>query len=132
MTEAWKGVDVPTHPQPKGSYWVETVARIRDNKSGEVREYKMDDIISDGDPHPSIYSWEYGNYSCDCNRSLFFQYAAGVSSDAADWDHGCGDGGFSVQVYNPVTGNVFYDEFQKNSAPNYKATTAIRQDGEPS
>lgn len=108
--EPWKGADVPTHPLRKGEHWVCVTARIRENTTGEVREYHdAHAIIADGEEHPSTYIWEDGNYACDCNRGLFFQYAAGVAPDDADSD--CGDGRFSVQLINPQTGTVYYDEF---------------------
>jgi len=109
--EPWKGVDVPTHPLPKNSHWVLVTARVRKNDTGEMREYQSETIIDDGEAHPSTYIWEDGNYSCDCNRRLFFGYAAGEGG-MDEIDHPCGEGAFSVQLVNPVTGTVFYDEFE--------------------
>ena len=105
--EEWETVDVPTHPQKDGK-WVATVAEIRDNATGIVREYQSHAILMDGDDEPSSYIWEDGNYSCDCNRRLFFARAAG--EDEA-WDRACSDGLYSVRVRNKKSGRVFYSEF---------------------
>ena len=105
--EDWEEVSVPTHPQKDGR-WVATVAEIRDNATGVVREYQNDDILTDGDAEPSSYIWEDGNYSCDCNRRLFFARAAGEDEDL---DSECSDGLYSVRVRNKKSGRVFYSEF---------------------
>jgi hypothetical protein len=62
---------------------------IRRNSDGEVRLYS--DEYWSGNP----YVWADGNYSCDCNRELFFEQVAG--NDA--WETlECTDGRFSVRV----------------------------------
>ncbi len=43
----------------------------------------------DEDGEPNWYMWEDGNYSCNCNRALFF-LGAGLDSVA------CGDGRFEI------------------------------------
>lgn len=103
--EEWEIVEVPTHPQKDGK-WVATIAEIRDNATGIVSEYQNDAILTDGDAEPSAYIWEDGNYSCDCNRRLFFARAA-----REDEDLKCSDGLYSVRVRNKRSGRVFYSEF---------------------
>ncbi len=105
--EEWETVEVPTHPQKDGK-WVATVAEIRDNATGIVREYQDDAVLMNGDAEPSVFIWEDGNYSCDCNRRLFFARAAGEDED---WDSECSDGLYSVRVRNKRSGRVFYSEF---------------------
>jgi hypothetical protein len=110
MSAAWETVEIPTHPL-KGSRWVRIIARIRNNATGEVREYNGSNaILDDGQAEPSEWIWSGGNYSCDCNRRLFFGYAAGEKPGDID-DDNCGDGKFSVQVLNPVDGRAYYYEF---------------------
>jgi hypothetical protein len=92
-----------------GCQRVEAVAHIRNNSTGEVRLYKTDELLEDGSPHPNTFIWEEGNYSCDCNRALFFGYA--LNQQWEDIDHPCGEGGFSVALQNPVTGLFYYNEF---------------------
>lgn len=62
---------------------------IRDTKQNLTRIYNYEwgeDAFSD-------FLWSEGNYSCDCNRSLFFQRAAGkpemevLKSDESDPDY---------------------------------------------
>lgn len=67
--------------------WVKHTAAIhlRKNASGEVR------IVKDGSSFPyenHDYMWTEGNYSCDCNRHLFFERAVGREPDE---DVPCGD-----------------------------------------
>lgn len=54
---------------------------------------------------PDDYLWSEGNYSCDCNRSLFFH----------DWNEPekreCGDSEFSIRI-SDMTGKVIYSELE--------------------
>src|SRR3990167_9381256 len=93
------------HPQRNGR-WVRVVAQIRNNATGEVRESSMPDILDNGEDAPHSFNWSDGNYSCDCNRELFWSRAAGVEVEESE----CSEGRFSVRVINPATGKAFYDE----------------------
>lgn len=66
---------------------------IRKNDTGEIRVYRNDMAWQ---PDHSHWHWTEGNYGCDCNRHLFWQYADGVEPENADWDHECGTLSFSV------------------------------------
>jgi hypothetical protein len=105
--EEWEEVNVPTH-QIKGGKWVATVVEIRDNATGVVREYQDESILMDDEEAPDSYIWEEGNYSCDCNRRLFFLRAA---NEDEDFGINCGDGAYAVRVRNKQNGRVFYSEF---------------------
>jgi hypothetical protein len=106
----WRIAEVPTHPLKDG-VWVKIVAHIRNNESGEVRKYEMNSILDNGDNVPNEFIWEEGNYSCDCNRELFFEYANGKKGDEIESE--CGDGKFSVNLENPETGEIYYQEFHQ-------------------
>lgn len=110
---SWNKIEIPTHPIKDGS-WVKVIAHIRNNITGEVREYLTDEVLHEGDEHPSVFNWKENNYSCDCNRGLFFEYALMNDMDEAEKRGGgkCGEGGFSVNLQNPVTGEIYYREFQ--------------------
>lgn len=104
MNEQWRK---SKEQYTKGDTWVDAVARIRNNATGEVREYPTQVPIYQGEVEPSDYMWSDGNYQCDCNRSLFFLgIRPGEEGEAK-----CGDDAYSVQLVNPVSGRVFYDEF---------------------
>lgn len=63
---------------------------IRKNETGETRLY---DFGKDCPWMEGSYGWlESGNYSCDCNRELAFERAAGREID----DERCTDGRFSI------------------------------------
>lgn len=61
---------------------------IRKNETGEVRTYRHDMEWDDN----SMYQWTDGNYSCDCNRELFWHRAIGEEAKEV----GCGETAFSV------------------------------------
>ena len=67
---------------------IRAIVHIRRNSDGIVRSHPTDWY--------GPYMWELGNYSCDCNRYLFFQRAAGEPDDEAE----CGDGKYSVEIVN--------------------------------
>lgn len=95
----------------KDYIWVKCIAEIRNNETGEVREYETDEILENGSKHPNIFNWEENNYSCDCNRLLFFNRAKGEEKDE-DWDVECSDGKFSVNLKNKKDGKVYYREYK--------------------
>ncbi len=89
---------------------VEIIAEIRNNLTGEIRLYMTEGIMEEGDDHPHTFIWEEGNYSCDCNREIFFFRAGGER--APDEESACTDDRYSVNLVNPITGKAFYDEFR--------------------
>lgn len=62
---------------------------IRHNGSGVVRMWRHDLGWHDDDE----FMWTEGNYSCDCNRYLFFERAIGGTPG---FDQECGDTAFSA------------------------------------
>lgn len=97
------------HRPVEGMAWVNFVALIRHNATGEVRGHVTFGLMDPAERTPQTFIWEGGNYSCDCARAQFFAEAVGEP----DPDIACGDGMFSVQLKNPKTGDVFYDEFDE-------------------
>lgn len=78
------------------------VVEIRRNIDGVVR------LHLENDEWLGPYIWEDGNYSCDCNRFLFFMRAA--DEDEGEWDDlRCGDGGYSVRITDS-NGYVLYED----------------------
>lgn len=94
--------------------WVRCVAEIRNNDTGEVREYETDEILEDGEEHPNVFNWAENNFACDCNRLLFFSRANGEECDE-DWEQECSSGKFSVNLKNKKDGMVYYREFDHPS-----------------
>lgn len=93
--------------QREGSRWVKIIAQIRKNSTGEVRDYPTYAIIEDGEESPDTYIWEDGNFSCDCNRRLFFLRA---NNDEEPDDEDCGDTAFSVRLLNAKDRACYYSE----------------------
>ena len=93
---------VEKQPPHDKDTWVKIIAHIRDNTNNKIKLYTTESIWDFDNNEPHTYIWQDGNYSCDCNRHLFFY---------DDWGGECGDGGFSVNLQNPKTGEYFYKEF---------------------
>jgi hypothetical protein len=102
----------PVHRFTDGSLWVRVVARIRHEATGQIRYYDCDQILEPGERDPNDYIWSEGNYACDCNRMIFFNRGSGVEIDFDSTV--CSDGAFAVQLINPMTGRVYYDEFEQS------------------
>lgn len=84
---------------------VDVLVRIRKNDTGEIRVRK-DELYLDKDGVPITFIWEDGNYSCDCNRRLFF---ARVNNEEEDWDSGCSETEYSVNIM--LGDKCIYSEF---------------------
>jgi hypothetical protein len=91
-------------PPHDGVIWLDAKAEIRENRTGCVHISQQDVIWDEENECPHTYIWSEGNFSCDCNRALFFN---GKYTD----DMPCGDGGYSVNLYSTKTGQYFYKEF---------------------
>lgn len=62
---------------------------IRKNNTNECRWYDAGDY---SDPETIEFLWSEGNYSCDCNRGLFWARA----NNEADPDRECGISEYDV------------------------------------
>ncbi len=89
-----------------GARWVQVIAHIRNNATGEVHQYPTREIIDQGEEVPNVYLWEDGNYSCDCNRAQFF-------GDPVTDDMPCGSERYAVNLQNPANGKVYYRELDE-------------------
>lgn len=78
-----------------GHYFV----TLRNNETGEERRYREDSIWND----TQSFLWDGGNFSCDCNRQMMFQRAAG---EEPDWNSQCGDGKYSVEAITAPDGTA--------------------------
>lgn len=92
-------------PYRDGDRLAEVLVRIRRNSDGKIVEMRDQLYWEAGDDEPSFGNWEDGNYSCDCNRSIFF------GDRTMNDDHVCSRGKYSVNLINPVCGTVVYKEF---------------------
>lgn len=73
--------------------------------TGEMRVHESTGWWENGRFEP--YIWSEGNFSCDCNRRLFFERAAAGD----DWDGPapCGSSAFTVRVMD-MDGTVLYED----------------------
>jgi hypothetical protein len=82
--------------EPKGSDKLPARARItlRKNATGELLSF-VEDWTDANEKHNLAgvwYQWSEGNYSCDCNRSSYFD----------DDDSSCGDHRYSMIGFDPI------------------------------
>lgn len=77
---------------------------LLDTETGKRAVYQHDYEYPEGETFDT-YLWEEGNYSCDCNRALFFYgYEDGEN-------YLCGDSRFVVEkIVNRETGELLYSE----------------------
>ncbi len=106
----WKTVDVPTHPRKKGR-WVEVVAHIRKNETGEIRKSDQPSTLDNDEESPCTFIWREGAFSCGDNRRSFFETEA-EGAESVDDDEYVEDSEYSVNLENPVTGEIYYREFE--------------------
>ena len=109
--ENWIFVKEP--PPHDKREWVKEVAHIKKVSTGEIVRYEATGLWVEDDCCPLIYIWESGNFSCDCNRELFFSDAKGIERPD---DVSCGEGGYLVNLENPKTGEIFYREFEQEKS----------------
>lgn len=113
--EPW--IDAPDYaatlsPHMRDERWVRIQVRIRENSSGLVRTWSDHaGFTDDSEQEPSIFIWTEGNYSCDCNRRLFFLWACGEAEADGD-ERACSDTEYSIEVINPANGRVIYSELR--------------------
>lgn len=90
---------------------VSVIAEIRKNSTGEIREYVSEEILENDTNFPSVFNWEENNYSCDCNRHIFFKRACNEVVTDDDFERECSDGKYSVNLKNKKDGKIYYKEF---------------------
>jgi hypothetical protein len=84
----------------------DVIITIRDNSTGVVRT----GLMKEYQYYDSDWIWSDGNYSCDCNRTLFF---ARIGGDPEPTDEKCGHDRFDITVVDAVTGKTIYDELEE-------------------
>lgn len=91
---------------PRIENWFPADVYIRQVSTGEVRVHRSHEIVIDG--HWSPFIWEDGNYSCDCNRSLFFNNIGFLDMST---DVKCTENLFRIdKIIHILTGEVIYEE----------------------
>lgn len=109
LLHGWRRV---TQPPPHDTMeWVAQRVEIQRVADGEVRVEEDHHGLLNEDGSLASFIWSDGNYSCDCNRYLFFCWAA--DEEEMDFeDIQCSDGLYRVNIYNPVDGVCHYREFE--------------------
>lgn len=82
-----------------------SIVYIRRNSDGVVRDYK-DDWPWEKSNSGVEYQWADGNYSCDCNRKLFFCRAANEPEE----DIECGDSAYDVRITDDAGKEIYADD----------------------
>lgn len=77
---------------------IPAIALIRRESDGVIRPYEND--------YYGEFIWSEGNYSCDCNRAIFF-----ANTDEDD-ECECGDTRYTVRIIAKDGSGVLYDEWE--------------------
>ncbi len=96
-------IEHPEDPLFEGNI-VDIISRIRNNRTGKIINHECYMEIEPGDDFPNPYIWADGNYSCDCNRRIFFNKKYKSNG-------GCSRGKYSVNLLNKFNNYIFYQEF---------------------
>lgn len=84
---------------------------LRRNSDGLVRQIRRDGNWTGEDGHEFL--WTEGNYSCDCNRHLFFARAAG---DEPAWDDlECGQSAYTIVKVTNDAGETIDSEVDSHN-----------------
>lgn len=89
---------------------VDIIAHIKHNPTCEVMSCKREEPVFEGETAPSVFNWEDNNYSCDCNREIFFREEKGEEYRDCE----CSDGVYSVNLENANTGEIYYREYGRD------------------
>ena len=81
---------------------------IRENLTGKAAKCNWVLRHYHGEALPNFFNWSENNFSCDCNRVMFFSEAMGIEEPE---DYPCSDGNFSVRIRLKDTNEIIYDEF---------------------
>ena len=106
----WVEIKEDSHQIDNGVL-VECIAEIKNNETGEIREYETHEVLEIGKENPSIFNWKEDDFSCDCNRRIFFKRVNKEEITEDDWNIECSDGKFSVNLKNKKDGKLYYCEY---------------------
>ncbi len=94
----------------KDKIYTTIIAEIRHNITGEIRKYESNEILYDGAKFPPVFNWEENNYSCDCNRHMFFKLVNNEEIEEDD-EIECSNGKYSVNLRDKLTNEIYYSEY---------------------
>lgn len=117
IRQKWKVLEKPDQKKPgfMGRHLVvEILVEILNNQSGIIHNFTFEAHMEEGETHPSPFNWKENNFSCDCNRHLFFYRAIGEELEEKEEDDECTEWKYSVKLINPVDGKAYYNEFAFN------------------
>jgi len=89
--------------------WVRIILYIKDNITGKVVK-RHTETIWQPELQDMLFIWTEGNFSCDCNRRIFYE---GYSEDS---HYQCGMSEYSINIMNPENGQWIYREFPVEEA----------------
>ena len=89
---------------------IKSIVHIKDEATGIIHQYKESGSVwLDDDGDYNFYMWSMGNYSCDCNREIFFNNAVDKDSDIDNLE--CGDQ-IRYAVNIEIDGEIVYQEYK--------------------
>jgi hypothetical protein len=98
-------------PEPSSTFIADV--HIRKVETGEVRVYESKQYVWDEEEGWDYYLWSEGNYECDCNREVFFEYAGNEEKENSD-SPPCSSGRYVIdKIVKRDTGDVIYSEKER-------------------
>jgi hypothetical protein len=95
LNAAHEALEPRACPRKLGTFGADV--HLLDTLTGERAVYHSTEYV-DNDGVWSPYMWEEGNFSCDCNRGIFFEQATAITDDdAGPLEHPCGEGRYRVE-----------------------------------
>jgi hypothetical protein len=109
LEQAREALEPRACPRKLGTFAADVY--LLDTLTGERAVYRSIEYV-DNDGEWSPYVWEEGNFSCDCNRGIFFEQVSPViEDDAGPLEHPCGEGRYRVeQIIDLRDGATLYAE----------------------
>lgn len=86
----------------------DAVYRLREFATGVEKPIAFDNPWCDGDDGNSWFVWSESNFSCDCNRMLYF-----TNWECDDDAVQCSEGRFLLRVTAVDDGRILYDEWER-------------------
>lgn len=88
------------------------MVEIYDTKTGVVQLRK--DVGYWNEEGFVDYIWSEGNYSCDCNRKLFFERAQGNEPDDTNTPCSFDKNRYEI-IVRDLEGNILYSDYSKSN-----------------
>lgn len=89
----------------KDSIKVELLLQIKNTETNTVKEFKKYVLWDEKTSKPYLFFYTEGNFGYDCNRAIMF------GDKKIEDEIQCGDEKYLMNILNPLTNDILYNEF---------------------